>query len=187
MEKELLAQIGKGNKKAFDELFKSYYRYLVTIAFAYVKDMEQSKDLAQEVFLGIWNREEPIEINYSVKAYLRGAIINHCKTALRRKKHSVEIDDGVHQLASKEDAQKAMELNELNQKIQHIIDAMPDRCRAVFLLSRRENLSHKEIAAKLNISTKTIENQMTKALKMLRNGLKEQHLIAFALIIIATT
>ncbi len=186
MEKELLAQIGQGDKQAFDQLFKSYYRYLVTIAFGYVKDMELSKDLAQEVFLSLWNRNDVIEISYSVKAFLRGAIINQCKTALRKRTFTADIDESANQIKSDDNAQQTIELNELNQKIQTIIDAMPPRCKEVFLLSRRENLSHKEIAAKLDISTKTIENQMTKALKMLRNGLKEEQLLTLALIIIAT-
>ncbi|MEL6718045.1 MAG: sigma-70 family RNA polymerase sigma factor, partial [Bacteroidota bacterium] len=82
-----------------------------------------------------------------------------------------------------ENAQRSLELGELHQSIEAIIASMPERCRAVFLLSRRENLSHREIAEKLNIANKTIENQMTKALKMLRKGLKEQNLISLLLLI----
>ncbi|MEN0051797.1 MAG: RNA polymerase sigma-70 factor [Bacteroidota bacterium] len=183
-DRQLLAAIGEGDQEAFDALFRQYYRYLITIAYGYVKDVEWSKDLAQEVFLSLWKRKETLQISYSVKAFLRGAIINQCKTALRNQHPTIELSNIEFDISSEENAQKTIELEELNQSIAAIIASMPERCRAIFLLSRKENLSHKEIAEKLNISTKTIENQMTKALKMLRNGLKEQNLISFILLIL---
>ena len=157
-------------------------RYAAT-ALSYVKDLPLSKDLAQEIFLSLWKRQEEIQINYSVKAYLRGAIINACKSELRKRRTTMEITTEALSILSTNDVQKSMEYDELNQRIDAVIAAMPERCRIIFLLSRKGNLSHKEIAKALNISTKTIENQMTKALKMLRKELKAQNLISFILII----
>ncbi|MEL6942166.1 MAG: RNA polymerase sigma-70 factor, partial [Bacteroidota bacterium] len=182
-DRQLLAAIGEGDQEAFDTLFRQYYKYLITVAYGYVKDLELSKDLAQEVFLSLWKRKAKIQISYSVKAFLRGAIINQCKTALRNQTLTDDLSNTEIAVASEENAQRSLELGELHQSIEAIIASMPERCRAVFLLSRRENLSHREIAEKLNIANKTIENQMTKALKMLRKGLKEQNLISLLLLI----
>lgn len=176
-------QIAQGNQKAFDDLFRSHYKYLVTIAYGYTKDYNKSKDLAQEVFLDIWKRREKIEIKTSLRGFLRRAVINQALSANKKNKHDSEISNEAMHVSTDADAHRNVEMNELNQKIQSIVESMPDRCREIFKLSRFENLSHKEISAKLNISVKTIENQITKALKMLRKGLKEDHFISWLVIL----
>ncbi|MFT5264871.1 MAG: RNA polymerase sigma-70 factor (ECF subfamily) [Polaribacter sp.] len=171
-------RMSQGDQLAFDDLFRSHYKYLVTVAYGYTKDFAISKDLAQEVFMDIWKRRENIKIQTSLKLFLKRAVINQALTAIKKSQKITNTTEETFQIAAnEEDAQGKIELRELKTKLQSLIDSLPKKCKAVFLLSRMENLSHKEIATKLDISTKTIENQITKALKILRMGLQADRLI----------
>ena len=183
-EKKLLQQIAQSDEEAFDALFKQYYQYLMTIAYNFTHDYNLSKDLIQEVFLDIWKRRTSLVIKGSLRYFLKGATINQCLSALNKKKTLTEFSEAPPKLKTELNAQSEIELHELNKKIRSIIEELPEKCREIFLLSRFENLSHKEIAEKLNISTKTIENHITRALKILRKALEEDRLIASAIFLI---
>ncbi len=183
-DQELLEKVASGSRSAFNELFKKYHRYLVSIAYSYTHDMDISRDLSQEVFLDVWKRREKIEINSSFKSFIRRAVINQSLSRQKQKKYHAEIGDSSLQVQSDDDSSQKLEYNELQGKIEEIVLALPDRCREVFQLSRYEGKSHKEIASILEISTKTIENQMTKALRTLREGLKSAGLMGLMIIII---
>jgi len=179
-EKVLLEKLRNGDTSAFDDLFRSYYKYLVIIAYKYTKDQELSKDMVQEVFMDVWKRREVINIDLSIKYFLRRAVINKC-LALKRKSERITVNTEMTEDYKGADnvTSDTILYNDLSQSISNLVDELPDRCKEVFRLSRFENLSHKEIAKKLDISVKTIENQMTKALKYLRMNLKELGLINF--------
>ena len=181
-EKAILQQLKAGNQQAFDELFRQYYRYLVIVAFRYLKDDHQAKDMVQEVFMDLWKRREVIQIEQSIKAYLRRAVVNKCLSALKKNQRTSlqetpDINISLHQ----DKVDQIYEYKELESVLADAIQSLPERCQLIFKMSRHENLSHKEIAEKLNISTKTIENQMTKALKVIRAALKEYGLLLYLL------
>ena len=174
---QLIEQIKAGNQKAFDVLFTKYYKYLVVTAYQYVKDNHQAKDMVQEIFCDLWHRRGEIEIS-NPKAYLRKAVVFKCLSSIRKNSRISYNDETVEfNSSSKKFVDEVVGFNETNEVIQKIVASLPDRCREVFKLSRFEQLSHKEIAARLDISVKTIENQMTKALKVLRKELKEHGLL----------
>ena len=177
-EKEILKRLAKGDHDAFDILFRQYYRYLVSVSCAYTNDLSLSRDLAQEVFLDIWKRRKDLKINTSFRAFIRKAVINQSMNAKSKsaKISNLEMLPKANEIAG--DVSKELAYDELSNKIREIISNLPERCRLIFGLSRFENKSHKEIAAQLSISTKTIENQMTKALKQIRSGLKEADYIS---------
>jgi len=175
---EILKKVASGDRQAFNELFTKYHRYLVSIAYKYTQDIDISRDLSQEVFLDVWKRRTKIDISISFKSFIRRAVINQSISKNRGKKHFSEIDDANLSIPSSDNSAQQVEFSELQEKINEIVSGLPDRCKQIFELSRFENKSHKQIAAELNISTKTIENQMTKALKALRNGLKKSGLMS---------
>ncbi len=177
-DRRLLHLIAEGNQQLFDDLFNTYYAYLLNIAYRYTKDFDLSKDLVQEVFLDIWRRRASIEINTSLRSFLKRAVINQSISVLKKRNNNTDILDGNIQKINASNAQDNIEYIELNKKIELTIDQMPCKCKEIFLLSREEDLSHKEIAKKLNISTKTIENQITKALKILRKALSKDYLLS---------
>ena len=171
-----LQRLKAGDQSAFDLIFSKYYRYLVSIAYNYVNESEVAKDLTQDVFLDLWKRRESISIDQSIKFFLRRAVINRCLATKRKSDRITSADNNELIIVDNrlnDSTNEVVAYNDLQKKVDDIIHKLPDACRRVYKLSRQKHLSHKEIAEKLSISTKTIENQMTKALKTLRVGLKE--------------
>jgi RNA polymerase sigma-70 factor, ECF subfamily len=171
----LIERIKNDDENAFRILFDRYYRTGLNLIYRYVGDVPTSEDLAQGVFIKIWNKRDILEIKTVFPAYFRRACINETLNYLQSKKKFIftEPDSWDMNLADTEadDRERQGEQETLEIHLRKAIDQLPEKCRIVFLLNRFEGLSHKEIADQLDISTKTIENHMTKALKMLKDAM----------------
>ena len=171
-EKDWLAALKKSDKSAFRAIYNQYYKYLVVTAFNVLGDSDAARDLAQDVFVEIWKKRETLLISSSLKSYLRRAVVN--KTLNYIKASRIDFNDPAtlpenrHSNHGQDDQLHADELEKI---IHQAISNLPERCRIVFTLCRLEKMSHKEIADQLDISTKTVENQMTRALAMLRKAI----------------
>ena len=172
-EQTWLTGLRNGNEEDLERIFHRFYRYLTVTAYQLIPDEGKAQDLAQDLFFSLWTKRASLTVSGSLKAYLRKAIVNRCIDELRREKRRGGTSDEQlpYQAAAQTGADALLEVSELQQHINHAIDQLPERCRAVFALSRFHNLSNKEVAAKLDISVKTVENQMTKALRLLRQAL----------------
>jgi len=171
---KISAEIGDLDEKSIKKLYEQHYSYLCACVYKLIKDATTAEDIVQEVFMEIWKKKDRLKVNISIKAYLRRAAINKTLNHIRSKKVIFEDEDKMVELGSKEHStQSLLEGEELGIKIQLAIDGLPEKCRMVFALSRFEELSYKEIAAKLEISVKTVENQISKALKHLKKELAE--------------
>jgi len=167
-EQEILKLLKADNPETVKQLFYQFYPFLCNTVFRILKDKALAEDLAQDTFFKFWEKRATINIQTSLKAYLRRMAVNEALYYIRKnKKFQKEVDIEPGDLGGKTDNQ------ELEDKIAAAIKTLPPRCQEVFRLSRFEDLSYKEIAAKLAISIKTVENQMGKALKILRAALKE--------------
>ena len=143
-----------------------------------------AKEIVQESFINLWEKRQSIDALKSVKSYITTSIRNKCLNYLRdTKKFNTEIilSDVLFHEIDFEQSDKLIE-EELNDKINFAIDELPDKCKEVFQLNRFENLKYKEIAVKLDISIKTVETQMSKALKHLREKLKDYLIFLIALL-----
>lgn len=171
---KIIEAVRQGDQKAFRQLFDSFYKEMVLSARYLLKDHLLAEEAAQEAFVALWNNREALDSSKSVRSYLKTATINRSLNILKsRRLHMGEGPEPlVTQISQYDDPQKIQENQELGQKIKLAVDNLPDRCREIFVLSKYEGKSHKEIAALLDISTKTVENQMTNALKKLRDQLK---------------
>jgi len=173
------------DKQLFEQLFREYFSPLCNFALGYINDLDTAKEIVQEVFINLWNKKDSITSEKPVKAYLYTSVRNRCLNYIRDHKKfrsyvlDVEIEDC--ELVFENDS---MTQTETRLKIQQAIEKLPEKCRQVFQLSRFEELKYKEIAEKLGISTKTVEVHISKALKILREELKE--LIMSILLIIFT-
>lgn len=167
--------ISEGDKMAFEQVFRQHYQPLCNYVFSIIKDLDEAEEVVQTVFYTIWNKRESLEISVSLKSYLYRAAHNDCLNRLKHQKIKKNYAGDYLKTAehATEDASKTLQAKELNKKIQEAIDALPEQCRIVFKLSRFENLKYSEIAAQLDISVKTVENHMGKALKVLRERLKD--------------
>lgn len=171
--KEILLRLQSDDKAFMKDLFHDHYSMVCKTIYRFVNEQPLSEDLAQEVFIRLWNKRHQLNINQSFPAYLRRMAINEALGYIRKNKkvHIDELNPGLHD-GMDTGAEEKFLYGELKDRISNAIDTLPPRCRSVFQLSRFEELTYKEIADKLDISVKTVENQMGKALKILREKLK---------------
>lgn len=167
----LLQRLKTGDEQAFRALFDSYYLYLVVTCNNILGDAETARDLAQDVLAELWNRRDRLEIKTGLKPYLRRAVVNKTLNYIKARRLKFMDSERALEIQLPADAtsgDRILEQSELQQLINDSIASLPEKCRMVFTLCRLEGMSHKAIAAQLDISTKTVENQMTKALKVLK-------------------
>jgi RNA polymerase sigma-70 factor, ECF subfamily len=180
----LIEQLTAQNESAFENVFKRYYKSLYAYAYTIVKDDAAADDMVQQVFYKLWNPGTKISIQSSIAAYLYRAVHNESLNYLKHQKivvaHQKEI---VPQLKNDSfSAANTVVNKELEQKLRLALNALPEQCRTIFQLSRFENLKYYEIADQLGISVKTVENQMGKALKIMRMKLIDVLPIVFFLL-----
>lgn len=173
-DQELIALLKTDKKKAIEQLYERYWKSLYLSAFSIIKDAAQSEDIVQDILLQLWLKKDTTEVS-SLKAYLftavRYRVLSYIRSAGYRK---VFIsDDELERLAGKEEMKDSLNENDINDLLEIGISELPERCREIFILSRKQYLSNKEIAAQMGISVKTVENQMTIALRLLRRNLGE--------------
>ena len=168
-----ILDLKKGNHKTFELLFKKYYVFLCYEARSYITEKYIIEEVVGDVFRWLWENRETFQIQLSLKAYLFQAAKNKCLNELRKKKETVGLD-GV-EVSTINTSVSTLETEELYRLIQEAVFSLPDKCRNIFLLSRRENLTNQEIARRLNISVKTVEGQITTALKKIKKFLGDQY------------
>lgn len=185
MNNSILNHIKDGDEQAFEKLFKDQYPILCGYARKYLDDVDQAEEIVQEMFFNFWQKRTKMDINISLEAYLFRSVRNSCLNYLKHLKIREE-----HRLATNQEIrQKEQEIHdtvvvlELQEKIERVIDQLPPERKRIFKMSRYEELKYKEIAEKLNLSVKTIEAQMGKALKFLRIHLSDY--LSFFIIFIA--
>jgi len=168
----LFQRIQQGDERAFRLLFDRYFQLLVGVAFNFLKDLNTAKDIVQEVFLNIWRKRESLSAPSNLGAYLKRATINRSINYIKSRKSTVDVTEQFSLQSKAPDANQVLEASDLEQVIQQALASLPERCRMVFVMKRIEGKSLKEIAEALDISPKTAENQITKALKILKEAVK---------------
>ena len=169
-DKELIDRLRDGEESALTELYNRFWQSLFMSAYNILKDKELCEDIIQDIFMNIWNNREKLEIHISLKGYMyactRYQVFNHFKK--NKDKIHVELFDDLDKRFQYATPETLLMHEELVQQINAIVESLPQKCQQVYKLSREEQLSHKEIAAQLDISTKTVENHITKALQTIR-------------------
>lgn len=169
----LIEQLTAQNESAFEKVFKRYYKPLHAYAYTIVKDEAVADDMVQQVFYRMWNSSEKINIQSSIAAYLYRAVYNESLNFIKHQKIVVthQKETAPYMKSERDTAAGKIIHKELEQKLRLALNTLPEQCRTVFQLSRFENLKYQEIADYLGISIKTVENQMGKALKIMRHQL----------------
>jgi len=168
-DQELTALLKQGDREAFNQIYHRYVPYLYQYAFNILKDEDECTDAVQDIFVWLWENRLKINVNV-LKGYLISAVKYKLTRVIQGSKRRSEILS-VTPLQQESFIDDSLEVKELKQAIQEFVSMLPERARMIFEMSRHEYLSNKEIAAKLNISEKTVENQMTIVLKKLKSGL----------------
>lgn len=169
-EQQIIEGIRKGDKACFQRVFENYYEKLCDYAFTILRDRDEAEDAVQTMFLKVWEKREGLMITHTVKSYLYRAIHNFCLNQLEhrdiRQKH---VEFSMHHATDIQ--QPEVFQTELEGNIQSAIEQLPEQCRIIFKMSRYEELKYSEIAERLGISVNTVENQVSKALRILRTQL----------------
>ena len=162
-----------GKESAFQQLFKGYYQKLVVFANKYLDDPEAARDIVQDFYLNLYESRQSISINTSLKSYLYSSVRNRCLNQLRHEKVASKHRDHILNMPPENDPdmEEKMDAAELQEKIFRIVSELPDQCRRIYNMSRVDGKRNHEIAEELDLSVRTIETQISKALKVLRDNL----------------
>lgn len=174
--KEVKAGLTDEKEIAFEQLFTGHFRELHAYAYTLVKDWDVAEEIVQGLFLKLWEKNEWGHITISARAYLYKSVYHDSLNYLRRQKVHLKYQNQT-EYSMKDQIDDAadgrFQLSELEQCLEKALANLPEKCRAIFHLSRFEELKYQEIANELNISIKTVETHMGKALRILRAEMKE--------------
>ncbi|PWK78485.1 RNA polymerase sigma-70 factor (ECF subfamily) [Mucilaginibacter oryzae] len=168
---QLIGLLKADDEAALTIIYKRYWASLFSAAYNILKDKQACEDIIQELFIKLWDCRAEVVINVSLKAYLYASVRYGVYRQIKTGSVRSEIFDDLIERLHTPTAYGSIEHKELLLQINRVIDTLPEKCREVYKLSREECLSHKQIAMQLNISTKTVENHLTKALRELRGSL----------------
>lgn len=174
-EKDLIVRLKNGDQNAFELLFHFYYPGLVMYSTQFTADRMEAEEIVQNFFVRFWQRHQQIIPSDSLKSYLFLSVKNGSLNFLKHKKIEEKYIRSMTELSNNHlvydpDLYIASELQE---KIKNAIDLLPEKCREIFIMSRMRGMKNEEIAAELNLSKRTVETQISKALKVLRVELKD--------------
>ncbi len=166
------------DKPFFEQLFKTHFVHLCNFSNQFVKDTDSAKDITQKVFINLWENREKIDTQKSIQSYLFTSVRNRSLNYIRDQKkfRSEVLDLELHDFEIPFD-EDGIAMSELKDKVSEALDKLPEKCRLVFEMSRFQNMKYKDIAEELDISVKTVEAHMSKALKSLRANLEDYNYI----------
>lgn len=180
---EVIEALKSGHLKAFERVFMQYYASLVNYSNSLVKDPDEAEDIVQQVFVNIWQKREAIDIHSSEKAFLYRSVYNASLNRLKQQAVRNSYARDAQFVNASQVAHTDTSSKELQQQIDKALEQLPEQCRRIFKMSRLEHMKYQQIADELGLSIKTVENQMGKALKLLRELLKDYlvlYIILFA-------
>ena len=170
MDGNIVLRLKEGEEKALTELYDKYWKALYVSSYNILRDKSLCEDIVQEVFMDLWKKRNTLNINVSLKSYLYACVRYQVFAQIRKDKNKIrlEVYEDLDKRLHYGNPEVKLIHKEFVEQIETIIESLPEKCRKVYKLSRIEELSHKEISDRLNISTKTVENHITKALRVLK-------------------
>lgn len=173
-DQQLITLIAQDNMEAFTALYGRYWDKIFAVAMHRLGDVAEAEEIVQEIFLSLWARRKNLQLTHGLHTYLSVAVkykvINHLARQHRRQQQINQLTSNAP--ADPNTTAEWLDEKELRAQLERTIGNLPEKCRMVFLLSRDENKTYAEIATELNISHKTVEAHMSKALSVLRQSLK---------------
>lgn len=176
VDKIRLDAIKQGDIKEFEQFFREFYSPLLSYANRFFEDNQDAEEIVQDLFFKLWDKRAKLEITSSLASYLFRAVRNNCLQALKYQKNKTKYQAYLKSNSEtylEGEPLEALKFVELNQRVNYILSELPERCQDIFKLNRFNGLKYREIAVKLSISIKTVEANMSKALKHFRLSLKD--------------
>ena len=173
IDSEWVKKIRSSNTAAFESLFNFYCQKLINFSRRYVWDKQTAENIVQDIFLKIWQNRNTLDPSKMIKTYLFTAVKNE---SLKHLRHADVHKRWAEFISLSQDSaidpEKTLSENETKKEIENAISSLPEKCREIFTMNKFDKLKYREIAEILNISVKTVETQMGRALKKLREKLK---------------
>ncbi len=177
---EQILQLDKDDKNSFRNIFREFYQPLCHLSKHYLEDEDEAKGVVQEAFVKLWEIRNELNPDSNLRNFLFTLVKNNCLNILNRRQIMLKHHEKIRWMEMHYQYESLvrmgddfLEFGELKEKIDQAIRNLPEHCRVVFEMSRNEDLKNREIADKLRVSQKTVEAHLTKALKILRNDLKD--------------
>ena len=185
IDEKLIAGFKNGDLDAFQKIYNSYCKPLYRFALSYMKDTFDAEEIVQDVFLKVWEKRAEVDEHKSFKSYLYRITINKIFNEL---KHRVVKRKYEHQLLNVdqityETPESKIQFQELNSKIEHLLSKLPEQQRSIFIMSRWQGLTNAEIAQNLNLSVRTVENQVYRAAKFIKLHLNNDYPVLLLMIV----
>jgi RNA polymerase sigma-70 factor (ECF subfamily) len=187
-EADIIRSLKERDEMGFERVFRQYFADLHRYAVSIVRDQDLAADIVQNVFYKLWERVEALNFQDSVAAYLYRSVYHASLNSLKHQKvkraYQIHIERSAKDHTGGPDGtSKKLHMRELEKKLLQAINELPEQCRTIFQMSRFEELRYREIGLRLGISPKTVENQMGKALKLLRTKLVDFFVLALLYLI----
>ena len=173
MEKDFVfvEKLKNGDNNAYTLLMNDYYKNLCGYANLFTKDPSKSEDIVQNIFVKIWIYRKKIDPNISIKKYLYKSVYNEFIDQYRKNKSVISLEEKYLKVIDTIIDDNSLDIEKLMMNVNREIDKLPEKCKQVFILNKKEGLTHNEIAEYLQISTKTVESHITRAFKILNQKL----------------
>ena len=172
---DLIILLKKGDHRAFEVIYQRYWKPMFVLAVNRLGNETDGEEVVQDIFTDLWRRRESIDIKHNLNAYLAGAVKFRVYATLARQYKKRALESGIQTSLKKtqsESAEDILLLKKLKEKIDGAAENLPERCQLIFKLSREDGYSNKEIAHYLRISEKTVETQISRALKRIKTALQ---------------
>ena len=169
-DEDLIALIRENDLGAFERIYNKYWSKLYLSAYNIIRDRQVAEDVTQEVLVNLWIKRANLKLT-SLNAYLYTSVRYQVFNVIRSGKIRADLFNRLEELFSNNGGEELLSEKEINRLLEQGIAELPEKCRQIFIMSRKEHLSTKEIAERLGIAPKTVENQLTVALNRLRKTL----------------
>lgn len=184
IDERLIWRFRRGDMDAFRKIYDSYSQALFRFANSYLKDSFGAEEIVQDVFLKVWEKREDVDVQKSLKSYLYRITVNKVFNELKHRvvkqkyeKHALNLDQ-----VTGETPESSIQFQELNKKLDILLTKLPEQQRTIFIMSRWKGLTNAEIAEQLNLSIRTVENQIYRAAKFIKLHLNDDYPILVLLI-----
>ncbi|MEJ5960933.1 sigma-70 family RNA polymerase sigma factor [Pedobacter immunditicola] len=171
-DQDLLDAIKADDRSAFEIIYNKYWSRLYLSAYNILRDKQIAEDIIQDIFVQLWFKRSKSNIE-NLNSYLYTSVRFQVFKTIRDGKVKVNLMDHADQLIISEDIESAIHLKEVNRRLEESIELLPQKCKEIYILNRKQYLSAKDIALRLNLSPKTIENQLTIAFRRIRSSMAD--------------
>lgn len=181
-EKTVISEICNGNSQAFEEVYHQYFTVIFNFVFGFLRSKEDAEEIAQDTLLKIWNYRKKLSKDIPINRLIFKIAKHLVIDKLRKKESQILYIQMQEDFLFQNNPEEEILFKEIEARINNVIDQLPDKRKKIFLMSRYEQLTYKEIAANLNISPKTVEAQIRQALVFIKQAIGETIFIIFIII-----